>query len=215
MFLNAIFQVILSKNDFAVYYLDWTKNPAYILKRKATLMNSPNLSERDKHEFGLLDSNSKSNQSSVAQAPLEETFSSWFSAAKRNFSTTDGLLYAMMWVFTMTFIVFPGVMDTTYYNFMTGMNNEISWFFLLNSTIFNVFDTIGRKAGGSPKFNWAPKTIKIISYSRIIWLATFLLVAFQVGPAWLFNSDWFKVVNIMAFSITNGFVATLCAVKAP
>ena len=121
----------------------------------------------------------------------------------------------MMWVFVMTFIVFPGAMDTTYYNFMTGMSNELSWFFLLNSSIFNIFDTIGRKAGGSPKFNWANKIIITISASRVIWFATFLLVAFQVGPSWLFNSDWFKILNIMIFSITNGFLATLCAVKAP
>ena len=25
----AILQVCISKNDFAVYYLDWTKNPRY------------------------------------------------------------------------------------------------------------------------------------------------------------------------------------------
>jgi hypothetical protein len=86
MFLNAIFQIILSKNDFAIYYLDWCKNPAFIRKRKDTLMNSPNLSEQDKREFGLLDS--KLSQSSIAQEPIGETFTSWFAAAKRNFSTT-------------------------------------------------------------------------------------------------------------------------------
>ncbi len=213
MFLNAIFQIILSKNAFAIYYLDWCKNPDFIRKRKTIIMNSPNISERDKREYGLLETNLS--QKSIAEEPISETFTSWYASAKRNFSNTQGLLYAMMWVFVLTFTVFPGAMDTTYYKFMSGMHNEVSWFFLLNSTIFNVFDTVGRKAGGSPRFNWANKVIIGISASRIVFLATFLLVAFQVGPVWLFNSDWFKISNIIIFSVTNGFVATLTAVKAP
>jgi hypothetical protein len=74
MFLNAIFQIILRKNNFSIYYLDWSKNPAFIKKQKT------NLSEQD----GLLEKH----QSSIAQEPIGETFSSWFAAANRNFTTT-------------------------------------------------------------------------------------------------------------------------------
>jgi hypothetical protein len=34
MLLNAVFQIILSKNDFAVYYLDWCKNPQFIRQQQ-------------------------------------------------------------------------------------------------------------------------------------------------------------------------------------
>lgn len=66
MFLNAIFQVILSKNDFAIYYLDWYNNLKFLRKRKNELMASPILSELDKKEFGLLTDRLKSRRVSIA-----------------------------------------------------------------------------------------------------------------------------------------------------
>jgi len=56
--------------------------------------------------------------------------------------------------------------------------------------------------------------IKILSTLRTIFLVTFLLVAFDVAPT-LFSSDWFIILNLILFSISNGYVSTLCAVKAP
>ena len=59
------------------------------------------------------------------------------------------------------------------------------------------------------------RTIKILSIMRTLFLVTCLLVAFDVAPAALFSSDWFIILNLILFSITNGYVSTLCAVKAP
>lgn len=53
------------------------------------------------------------------------------------------------------------------------------------------------------------------SASRIIFIATFLLTDFQVPPTWLFGLDWFKVLNLVLFSFTNGYLSGLCAIKAP
>jgi hypothetical protein len=83
-----------------------------------------------------------------------------------------------MWLMVSTFIVFPGAMDTTNYDFLAGVSNELSWFYLLNSTIFNVFQTIGRKTGGSQRFQCSNKKIVGISISRIYFFASFLLIAF-------------------------------------
>ena len=57
----------------------------------------------------------------------------------------------------------------------------------------------------------------ILSYSRVVFLVTFMLIAFDVAPSWLFgvDADWFKMVNMILFSFTNGYASTLCAVKAP
>jgi len=50
---------------------------------------------------------------------------------------------------------------------------------------------------------------------RTLFLVTCLLISFDVPPAGIFSSDWFIILNLILFSITNGYVSTLCAVKAP
>mmetsp|Transcript_16703 Transcript_16703/g.22533 ORF Transcript_16703/g.22533 Transcript_16703/m.22533 type:complete len:106 (-) Transcript_16703:46-363(-) len=54
--------------------------------------------------------------------------------------------------------------------------------------------------------------IKLSSVLRTIFLATFLLTTYDVS---FFASDWFITINMILFSISNGYVSTLCAVKAP
>lgn len=57
----------------------------------------------------------------------------------------------------------------------------------------------------------------VITYSRAIFIATFLLIAFHVPPEGLFghNADWFKIINMILFAFTNGWCSTQCAIKAP
>lgn len=76
--------------------------------------------------------------------------------------------------------------------------------------IFNVFDTVGRYMGGAPMFTLPDKVVLILTYSRTLFLATFLLIAFHVSPSWLFgdNADWFKIFNMILFALSNGFVST-------
>lgn len=69
-------------------------------------------------------------------------------AARRNFAKTDGLLYALLFVFIVTFTVFPGVTYHTYLTFLLPLDNDIGWFNLFMATVFNVMDTVGRKMGG-------------------------------------------------------------------
>ena len=56
---------------------------------------------------------------------------------------------------------------------------------------------------------------KIGSYSRIIYFVFYFLIMFQVAPQWLWDSDWFKILNTFMFGLTNGYFATLCAVLGP
>jgi len=55
------------------------------------------------------------------------------------------------------------------------------------------------------------------SLLRTLFIVTSILIAFDVPPVWLFgvNADWFKIINMMLFSFSNGWVSTLCAVKSP
>lgn len=83
------------------------------------------------------------------------------------------------------------------------------------NTIFSIFDTVGRKMGGWKSFDISIKSIKVVTAGRIIFVGSFYLIAFQVGPDWLFISDWFCILNMVLFSFSNGYTSTLCAVKAP
>ena len=81
--------------------------------------------------------------------------------------------------------------------------------------MFNVFDTVGRYMGGLEFFDIQIRKINICSYLRTIFILTFLLTDFMAAPLWLWDSDTFKILNIVAFAFTNGYISTLCAVKAP
>jgi len=81
--------------------------------------------------------------------------------------------------------------------------------------IYNLFDTIGRFAGGMRALDLKIHTVNIGSALRIIFVATFLLIDFKVPPVWLFVLDWFKILNLVLFAFTNGYLSTLCAIKAP
>lgn len=83
------------------------------------------------------------------------------------------------------------------------------------NTIFSVFDTVGRKAGGIKFFDISAFAVKVLTAVRVIFIVTFMLTAFQVGPTWLFYSDWFIITNMTIFAFSNGYASTLCAVKAP
>lgn len=98
--------------------------------------------------------------------------------AKVNFMKTEGLLFALMYVFTLTFVVFPAVAFDTTLNCMSNLNNTDSWVFLTLNTTFSVFDTIGRKMGGLKAFDLNNEAIKIFTWSRTIFIATFYLIAY-------------------------------------
>lgn len=135
--------------------------------------------------------------------------------AKENFQTTNSLLYLLLIVFILTFTVFPGVTFDTNLDMLKNVKNTDGWFVLMMNTIFSVFDTVGRKLGGLKQFDLSVGGIKVVSATRLIFLATFWLIAFQIGPSWLFVADWFIITNMVVFSFSNGYVSTLCAVKAP
>ena len=85
------------------------------------------------------------------------------------------------------------------------------------AALFNVFDTLGRYLAGVPSFMISDKSAIFLCYLRTIFIVTFLLIAFNIPPSWLFglDADWFKVLNMCLFAFTNGFVSTLMAIKAP
>lgn len=69
---------------------------------------------------------------------------------KSSFIISWQFLTGLTIVFTITFIIFPGVTDDTALDFMGGLNPSIraDWSGLLFVFVFNIFDTIGRWLGG-------------------------------------------------------------------
>ena len=118
-------------------------------------------------------------------------------------------------MFILTFICFPGLSDDTHFAFLSHVKNEANWYNLLCLTIFNACDLAGRYIGGSPCADLPRPVVLGMAWLRTLFIATFLLVAFEVAPSWLFQADWFKVLNFAIFAFTNGYTSTLCAVKAP
>lgn len=79
---------------------------------------------------------------------------------------------------------------------------------------FNVFDTIGRYAGGAYQL-FTPRTVIILTVLRLVFIFTFIGIGKEWGPAFLFSSDWFKIVNMMVFALTNGYNSTLLMIYGP
>lgn len=134
---------------------------------------------------------------------------------KKQLVATRGLLPALAFGFALTFTVFPGVYQDTDFNFMNGWQEEESYFVLTTLTLFNVFDTMGRYSASVSCLQVNRVMTLVLSYARLIFVLTIMLTAFEVGPSWLFVSDWFKIVNMSAFAYTNGWLSSLCIILAP
>ena len=134
-----------------------------------------------------------------------------------NIKATEGLLIALAYVFILTMAVFPGLSMDSHFAFLKfdDPEEEESWYNSISVTIFGGFGLAGRYIGGLSCVDVKRRTALLMSALRTIFLATFLAVAFECSPAWLFQSDWFKILNDSLCAFTNGYCGTLCAVKAP
>ncbi len=186
---------VLRKNPYYIYYLDWVaaekqrvvfdeadEMDDYGMKvnptgsQDADSIRSPGSARSKK---SLLSSNlTMKSYYAVAQPPKQESLKRFIAMAKENFSKTHGLLYALLCVFVVTFIVFPAVSFDTNMKLLGNLANSQSWFVLLINTVFSIFDTVGRKMGGVKAFDLSSGGVKILTVSRVIFIATFYLIAF-------------------------------------
>ena len=124
---------------------------------------------------------------------------------------------SLCWVFIVTFIVFPAAFFKAGFSFDQGHGNDPTTEKQLDATyvnlIFNLMDTIGRWMGG--KYVLSSRTTIGLSILRTVFIFTTLACAVFAEPAWLFQSDWFRVTNQILFAFTNGYVSTMCMVLAP
>jgi len=164
---------------------------------------------------------SHSSKNNINNTPTGSTYSNIIESSPKKETSFMELYQQIMPIalqvflcFLITFVVFPGTSLSTKFDFMGTSARDISWFTLIMIASFNVFDTIGRFAGGYYHL-FTPKTIFVLSISRLIFIPTFVLIQLKASPSWLFSSDWFRFVNMFLFAFTNGYNSTLCMIFGP
>lgn len=116
---------------------------------------------------------------------------------------------ALLWVFIVTFIIFPGTFYDSRFDILDKIQDDTEragWYDIIIILLFNVFDTVGRFMGG--KFHLPGKTVMLLSALRSVFVITTTLIAFDASPDFIFGSDWFKIANMALFAISNGYVST-------
>ena len=81
-------------------------------------------------------------------------------------------------------------------------------------SLFSVGDTLGRFLGGVVKI-FGPKSVIFFTLFRLIFVASSVLIQLEVSLGWLFRSNWFKLLNMFIFAVTNGYNITILLVYAP
>ena len=119
---------------------------------------------------------------------------------------------AFCYIFVLTFLVFPGLVAASTLSFLEGTPGALAWLNLVILTAFNVMDTLGRYLAGVKCMNLSRRKTLGFSNLRTVQVALFLLSAFAVP---FFDSDLFKLMNYSLFAFSNGYLGSLCAIKAP
>jgi len=111
---------------------------------------------------------------------------------KNSFLLAKEFLTSLAFVFFITFVIFPALITDTKLEFLSGIKNEglrISWTMLIFIFSFNALDTLGRWMAGQKFGAMSEMSVLIMSYSRVIFIATAFLVDYSVGPSWLFGDS--------------------------
>ena len=140
-------------------------------------------------------------------------FDAFWHQFKINFRSAWKIIMSLYFVFFITFVVFPGAFLDSHFKMMNNIGDtEFSWYSITIITTFNVCDTIGRKLGGIVMIK--PRTIYISSLLRTIFIITTIIIANydQNGKVKFMENDFFRIANLVLFSISNGYVSTQCAV---
>ena len=98
------------------------------------------------------------------------------------------ILISLWWCFALTLMLFPNIFYVNHFDFVDNWKlsntDKKSWYFILQTILFNIGDTIGRYLGGI--FHLPTKAIVSMSLIRVIFALTTTLIALDADPVWLF-----------------------------
>jgi hypothetical protein len=147
--------------------------------------------------------------SSVSLVKINEEFSWWKLYKKVAYLGAQAFS-----VYFVTFALFPGVLISTKFDFMDNIESRESWFDISMLTIYAVIDTIGRYLANV----WIPfnkNTVIWLTAHRIIHIPLSIFIELALPPKWLFQSDWFRILNISIFGFTQGYATALVMMLGP
>ena len=122
--------------------------------------------------------------------------------------------FQAFFVYFVTFTLFPGTFLATKFDFLDNNSSRESWFDILMVTIYAVIDFIGRwQANWWVPFN--PKTVIYLTLVRAIHFPLCIMIQLACPPAWLFQSDWFRILNVSIFGWTQGYNTALVMMYGP
>eukprot|EP00347_Sterkiella_histriomuscorum_P012064 403370027 len=114
-------------------------------------------------------------------------------------------------VYVNTMVCYPGLILQTTLSFTP----DESWFQVTILSIFSLSDIFGRfftkYIGPKPK----KSIILLVSLIRIITVYTSLMIGFNEEPKFIFDSDWFKILNTVFLGFGNGFLGTILMMIGP
>ena len=109
-------------------------------------------------------------------------------------------------IYFVTFMVFPGLTNSTT---LTFLDSDGPWFQIFFMTTFNLFDTIGRYIGGQPNFFISQKLFYIQSWLRFLHIAAFFIFAYYEDIFDFIKTptgDAIKILNMGIFAFSNGYL---------
>lgn len=141
-----------------------------------------------------------------------------FETIARVFDEVKVPALSVIFVFTVTIGMFPSIVvlieSTQKCRSSERFFNDLwtPFFFLL----FNVFDLCGRMSAGIIKPLFTPKNIWMASLSRAVFIPLLLLCKLSSSRlATVFTNDAWPIGIMILFSVTNGYIASLCMMFGP
>lgn len=116
--------------------------------------------------------------------------------------------------FLITYLIFPGTMLSTRLDFLSHSKSRQSWFDIIMITLHAVLDTFGRYLAGIWVI-FSKDSVVYLTIARVVHVPLSIAIQLALSPSWLFQADWFRLVNISLFALTQGYNTSLLMIYGP
>ena len=117
-------------------------------------------------------------------------------------------------VFLITYLLFPGTILSTKLDFLENHKSRQSLFDIIMVTLNALMDTCGSySAGLYIAFSYG--SVKYLTLGRAIFIPLSIFIQLALSPSWLFQADWFRILNVTFLSFTNGYNIALVMTYGP
>ncbi len=109
-------------------------------------------------------------------------------------------------------ICYPGLIIQTNLTFI----EDESWFQVFMLALFSMSELLGRFATKYlPAKATSRRGIIISSLLRSVCIYTSIMIGISHEPTYIFDADWFKILNTLFIGFGNGFLGTLLMIVGP